>query len=179
MLLKSLYPKRIYQKIFILKKIPLQIFHLKLLLEIFWKSSFKYLIKWQFFLPFSLLWLVETLPFYSPPAWKKTPFGQSPPLAPPPLTPRKNHYRECPRGVDFPHSNEQWHRVEVRGKKIVLKGLPWPRSGAVVCSTLWNGCGKGLLRPRCRCYMGRFVAQDVWMWRQKTSAKYISKLKGS
>lgn len=95
---------------------------------------------------------------------KKDPFWAEPPsFPPPPSSPLVKTIIECPWGIDVPHSNEQWHRVEVRGKKIVLKGLSRPRSGAVVCSTLWNGCGKGLLRLRCRCYMGR----------------YISKLKGS
>lgn len=122
MLLKSFYPKRIYQKIFVLKKIPLQIFHWKLLLEIFWKSSFKYLIKWQFFLPFSLLWLVETLPFYLPPAWKRTPFGQSPPLSPPLLTPRKNHYR-VPLGNRRSTFQRTMTQSRGQGKENCIKGL--------------------------------------------------------
>ena len=56
------------------------------LFEIFWKSIL--ILKWQFSQPFSILYLLKSLPFYIPLAWKRYPFRAEPPHI--------VHYRKCP-----------------------------------------------------------------------------------
>ena len=70
--------------------------------------------KRQFSFPFSILQLVNSLPFYIPPDRKGYPFWAEPP--------RIVHYRESPRGVRVRRSMANWQSKVLRSNRRQVAG---------------------------------------------------------